>query len=182
MVEGGADPTPRSQRNAAKKGIAETMANTHPRYIVYVLSGASNAGKTTTLNHLAWLVGKLPGAEKLDGPNPVDATTGMTGDAQYCFRIPVGENRLVIGISTGGDTDWAISNGFDYFDKRYCEMCFIASKTCGCSVRAVESEAKQRGIIPRFCYLINERNCRSQMEIEQEAAAFLCSFVTLSPH
>lgn len=146
---------------------------------VYVLAGASNAGKTTTLNHLAWLVANSkPHPSNLGGTVPqAFGANGNQQDAQYCFSVQIGGKTIVVGISTKGDRGKEIKDGFTFFDSYNCDICFIASKTSGSSVKEVEKQAQKRGIVPKYCYLINEHCQRNQTAVEQNTAEFLHSFV-----
>ena len=149
---------------------------------VYVLSGASNAGKTTTLNHLAWLVGNFPGSVQKNGPAPrAFGATGNRQDSRYCFHVTISQNTLIVGISTMGDKDRDIVAGFSFFDANNCDICFIATKAFGrsghSSLKAVEAECSTRAIVPKYCYLTSEHDLRGQTAVEQAAAAFLCSFI-----
>ena len=128
---------------------------------IIVLSGASNAGKTTTLNNLADHLSKMPGAIPAQGQK----TPHVDGnDDQYYFDIAipgVGTTRTRIGVSTYGDNVWCIKKGFDYFRKNNCDYCFIASKQCGCSISQIEDEAHGLGITPVYMFLIRYSDSRN---------------------
>ena len=134
---------------------------------VYVLSGASNAGKTSTLNLLA----KMLDNDKVRFSRSVGTRKPKTDwhDGKYVFVENSSGRR--IGIVTAGDGGRQIIDGFSYLSNNQCEVCFIASKTSGVSVEMIELQYVQTyKIIPQYRFLINEYAVRSPRTIWRDVA------------
>lgn len=138
---------------------------------VYVLSGASNAGKTSTLNLLA---------KMLDNDKARFSRIGTWKlkmgwhDGKCVFKEKSSGRR--IGIVTAGDGGRQIIDGFTFLSQNRCEVCFVASKTSGVSVETIESQyVKTCKIIPRYRFLINEYAARSPRTIWRDVARQLFS-------
>ena len=125
-----------------------------PNMRIIVLAGASHVGKTTTLNKLAKYILSQRGWK--GGPNP---PASVAKDEKYVLYNTRG---IKVGISTEGDTSKCIHDGFSHFVANKCDVCFIASKTSGCSVAQVEIESYP--LAPMYVFLHNEhvRNYRTR--------------------
>lgn len=136
---------------------------------IYVLSGASEAGKTNTLHTLALLLNSMPAKYRfLTGVSaPLPQALPISFDQQYVFE-QVGTGRK-IGISTGGDTASVIDNGFDFFVQNGCDVGFIASKSIGASIDQIEKRSFPC-IIPMYFWLISSTTKRTQTQIQTDVA------------
>lgn len=133
---------------------------------VCVLSGASRSGKTSSLNVLAKI---------FDNDKTRFSRYGVwmlkTGshDGKYAF-IELATGRR-IGIVTAGDGKQQIIDGLSFLASNRCDICFIASKTSGVSVKEVENRyVKTLHIIPQYRFLINEHSARSQSNVWNDVA------------
>jgi hypothetical protein len=75
---------------------------------------------------------------------------------------------LKIGISTAGDGPWQITNGFSYFAQHKCEVCFIASKSWGASIKQIEIECAVLSVTPQYQYLPSEYNKRTRNQVQAD--------------
>ena len=132
---------------------------------LFVLSGSSNSGKTTTLNTLADTLYKMQGSKLGTAINipHIDAT-----DDKYYFDLQINRRNVRVGIFTSGDYPSAIVNAFNFFTSNNCEVCFAASKLYGNTVNAIESLALANGIIPQYQYMVWQYpyNLRTQNAIQ----------------
>ena len=143
---------------------------------VFVLSGASQKGKSTTLNKLASHMAFQVGLPRTVGPNPPSQGTNRHRDAQYVFVD--NQNGIKIGISTAGDDAKQIKNGFSHFRKHGCDVCFIASKTSGDSIRQIERECHNI-LIPQYQFLPCEygKGKRTRNQVQSDVVAQLYGMI-----
>lgn len=133
---------------------------------VYVLSGASRSGKTSSLNVLA----KIFDNDKTRFSR-YGAWVLKTGfhDGKYVF-VELASGRR-IGIVTAGDGAQQIIEGLSFLVSNQCDICFIASKTSGVSVREIENQyVKTLHIIPQYRFLINEHSVRGPSIVWNDVA------------
>ena len=117
---------------------------------VFVLAAPQNSGKTTTLNLLAYEIATRFSVKSLTKEQPTNnpfTANGDSIDGHFAFQVFLRGKNVVIGISTPGDEDGAIENGFAFFDDKHCEICFLASRTWGKVFDKVKNEAKNRSAI-----------------------------------
>lgn len=151
----------------------ETNANSGRMIIkkVFVLSASSNQGKTTTLNKLASFLANQVGWRQTDGPNP---PLQGAADSQYVFER---QDGLKIGISTAGDGPRQISNGFTYFARHKCDVCFVASKSWGASIKQIEIECATISVVPQYQYLPGEHNKRVRNQVQADVVQQLFKMI-----
>jgi len=153
---------------SAQKPVAGRMLRA-----LYVLVGASHAGKTTTLNGLAYRLAQMP-TRRLDGPLPQRRDHS---ENQYCFEVTIFSKVLRVGISTAGDASGKIDEAFAYFSNWECDIGFVASKTSGDSIRAIESHAKSLRIEPQYHFLRNEKIKRLKAIVREPVIEHLCNHI-----
>ena len=130
---------------------------------VFVLSGASRQGKSTTLNKLADYVVSQSGWSHLVGPNPP-----LVGSHDYKYVFENKKRGIKVGISTAGDGAKQIKDGFSHFRANGCNVCFIASKTSGIAIRHIEQECLKDGIVPQYQFLHGEYTSRNQSKVQSD--------------
>ena len=138
---------------------------------VYVLSGASNRGKTTTLNKLAEALDSDLNWHKILGPNPKGRGKH---DAQYVFEDKVGRR---VGVSTAGDGSKQIGNGFLTFVTNGCAIGFIACKTSGGSVKQVETECGKLLVVPQYQFLPCGYRVRTRNKVQADVVDQLLKMI-----
>lgn len=143
---------------------------------IYVLSASGGCGKTTTLNHLAHYLYTLPARYRIGAGVPIPIAPPYHLDGQYWFDSVVNPPERV-GICTAGDTSSVIKDGFRYFSKNSCSVCFIASRSWGQSVREIESQSATIGVTPQYLYLPTEHSVRTQSVVQGAVAQFLESLI-----
>lgn len=158
-----------------KKEISENGTDTNSGRMtikrVFVLSASSNQGKTTTLNKLAVFLANQTGWRQTDGPNP--PLQGAV-DSQYVFERKDG---LRVGISTAGDGPSQIIGGFTYFNQYKCDVCFIASKSWGASIKQIEIECASVPVVPQYQYLPGEYNKRVRNQVQADVVQQLFNMI-----
>ena len=157
------------QDNSYKEEVVTKLA---PNARVYVLSGASHQGKSTTLNKLADELNSASGWRLTKGPN-----TPFQGrrDTQYIFDDT--RKSIKVGISTAGDDEDQITKGFKFFRANKCDVCFIASKTSGASIIAIETECNNDGIIPQYHFLIGNYGPRTRNKVQDDVVKQLINLI-----
>ena len=137
---------------------------------VFVLSGASRHGKSTTLNKLADYVASQSGWAQLVGPNPP-----LVGSSDYKYVFENRQLGIKVGISTAGDGAKQIKAGFSHFRTNGCNVCFMASKTSGMAIRCIEQECFNDNIVPQYQFLHGEYspNWRDQNKLQADVVTQL---------
>ena len=143
-----------------KKGAA-TGAKLPAGARVFVLSGASRQGKSTTLNKLADHIMSQWGLPPTDGLNPP-----LIGPADQKYVFVNNQKGVIVGISTAGDGAKQITDGFSYFRTHGCTVCFIASKTSGIAIRHIEQECFNDNIVPQYQFLHGEHVSRNRDTVQ----------------
>ena len=141
---------------------------------VFVLSGASRQGKSTTLNKLADYVASQSGWSHVAGPNPP-----VVGSPDHKYVFENKRRSIKVGISTAGDGAKQIKDGFSYFRANNCHVCFIASKTSGIAIRHIEQECFNDNIVPQYQFLHGEYspNWRNQIKVQADVVEQLFSLI-----
>ena len=130
---------------------------------IFVLSGASRRGKSTTLNKLAAYIASQVGWAVLNGPK-----SPHVGHNDYKYVIVNNQKNITVGISTAGDGAKQIKDGFLHFRTNGCNVCFIASKTNGDSIRHLEQECFNDSIVPQYQFLHGEYTSRNQNKVQAD--------------
>ncbi len=158
-----------------KKEISTTETNSNSGRTtikkVFILSASSNQGKTTALNKLAASLNRQTGWRQTDGPNP---PLQGASDSQYVFER---QDGLKVGISTAGDGPTQITNGFTYFVHHKCDVCFIASKSWGASIKQIEIECATISVVPQYQYLPGEHNKRVRNQVQADVVQQLFKMI-----
>ncbi len=96
---------------------------------IIALYGASQTGKTPTLNELILLLeqqvaaGKAERVETTIAPVPGDPNS-LLQDRKACYKF----RSLTVGISTGGDDANAMDASFKFFERYNCDIGFTATR------------------------------------------------------
>ena len=150
-----------------------SSATFHKLRALYVLVGASHAGKTTTLNGLAYRLAQMP-TRRLDGALPQSRDYS---ENQYCFEVTIFSRVCRVGISTAGDNADKIEAAFSYFSSWECDIGFVASKTSGDSIDAIEKKAKLFQISPQYHFLRHEKSGRVKATVRPSVIEHLCNHI-----
>lgn len=140
---------------------------------IYVLSGASNSGKTNTLHRLALLLNSMSGKYVYNAiiSDVLPTSLPVSYDCKYLFE-EVATGRKV-GISTGGDTQGIIDSAFDFFSNNSCDIGFVASKSYGSSIDQIEVRANAIGVIPHYFWQIWSDIVRNKNQVQNDLVAQL---------
>lgn len=99
---------------------------------LFILYGASNTGKTTTLN----LLFKKACEQFLDN---LVYFRRNEGSADFCAIFQKGDVK--VGLYSSGDNEWHVSHNLYELNHQYCNFIFGTSRTRGGSRNAVKNYA-----------------------------------------
>lgn len=109
---------------------------------IIALFGASNTGKTTTLNNLIDFLDNNHNEFSLTHKNPIHAT-----DNQATFKHKSGH---IVCISTIGDNVYEINKNLDYANQNNADILITASRTGGTGVDKIYETAFSNNFVPIF--------------------------------
>lgn len=109
---------------------------------IITLFGASNTGKTTTLNNLIDFLNNHHNEFSLIHKNPIRNT-----DSQATFKYKSG---YIICITTIGDNIYEINKNLDYATQNNADILITASRTSGAGVDKLYETALSNNFLPIF--------------------------------
>lgn len=123
--------------------------------VLYVLQGAGEKGKSSTLNILIdELVKKYPNATKRILEQDISCDQKVIFDNL---------NGHIIGIETQGDTNSRLPESLNDFEKAQCDIIFCACRTRGSTVDTIQNFATHYSYTVKIIKQTYEKNSSKQI-------------------